>query len=109
MRKRFSAWVLLIVVLFWLTGPAPGARTAPKLEPIVYTIKVPSPDTHVAEVEARVPTGKRAEIDLMMAVWSPGFYRVENYSGHVQDLSARLPNGAALPVEQYIKNRWRIR
>jgi hypothetical protein len=44
------------------------------LEPIQYTFRVVDPEKHVAGVEARVPTGGRATIDLMMAVWTPGYY-----------------------------------
>ena len=60
------------------------------LEPIVYTIKVPKPDSHVAEVEAVFPTAGRPAVEIMMAVWSPGFYRVEDYAKRVEDLSAKL-------------------
>ena len=44
-----------------------------------------------------------------MAIWSPGFYRVEDYATRVRDLAARTPDGTALPVEQPQKNRWRSR
>src|SRR6185295_5597185 len=66
------------------------------------------PETHYAEIEATIPTERRASIELMMPVWSPGFYRVEDYASRVQNLAARLPDGKALPVEQPQKNRWRI-
>ena len=62
----------------------------------------------VAEVDAMVPTGGRASIELMMAVWSPGFYRVEDYAKRVRDLSARAPDGTKLEVQQPKKNRWRL-
>ena len=43
-----------------------------------------------------------------MAVWSPGFYRVEDYARKVEGVSARTPDGAPLEVEATTKNRWRI-
>lgn len=64
-------------------------RLAQPLDPITYTVHVPSPDTHYAEVEATLPTSGRASIELMMPVWSPGYYRVENYADRVEGLSAR--------------------
>ena len=44
----------------------------------------------------------------MMAVWSPGFYRVEDYAKRVHGLSARTTEGAPLEVESTRKNRWRV-
>ncbi|MBI1765877.1 MAG: M61 family metallopeptidase [Acidobacteria bacterium] len=77
-------------------------------KPIVYTIKFPAPEIHIAEVEAVFPTSKHATIELMMPVWSPGFYRVEEYASRVQNFSARTADGQSLTVEQPQKNRWRI-
>jgi predicted metalloprotease with PDZ domain len=91
-----------------LVGPTPHARTAQALEPIAYTVTFPAPHTHIVQVEATVPTGGRPSIELMMPVWTPGFYRVENYAGRVQGLSACAPDGKVLQVEQPRKNRWKI-
>ena len=96
-------------------GDHPGARGAVGVrgaaegpEPIAYTVRFPSPEKHIAEVEAVVPTEGRPAVELMMAVWSPGFYRVEDYARKVEGLSARTPDGMALEVEATRKNRWRI-
>lgn len=105
------SFVAVAAILIWLAGATQLGQligVARALDPIVYTIKVPAPDTHFAEVEVSVPTGKRASIEMMMAVWSPGFYRVEDYAGKVQGLSARTQDGKALQAEQPQKNRWRI-
>ena len=87
-----SKAVILGIVL-GVAGPIPGAAAADGREPIVYTVRFPSPEKHAAEVEATIPTGGRPSIELMMAVWSPGFYRVEDYARKVEDLSARTPDG----------------
>jgi predicted metalloprotease with PDZ domain len=108
MRNRWPLRVVLVVVLVALVGPAPRACSAPAVEPITYTVRFPAPDKHVAEVEAVYPTGGRASIELMMPVWTPGFYRVENYADKVQDLSAKTPDREALKVEQPKKNRWTV-
>jgi predicted metalloprotease with PDZ domain len=44
----------------------------------------------------------------MMPVWSPGYYRVEDYAGRVPEFSARGPDGTALTVNKPKHNRWRI-
>src|SRR5262249_21888027 len=108
MRKKLSSRCVLVAALLWLSVPAPRAWSGQALEPIVYTLRVPIPDTNAAVVEATIPTGERAALDLMMPVWSPGFYRVEDYAGQVQELSARTPDGTGLEVTRPQKNRWQI-
>jgi len=99
-----SSVVLTVLACLLALAPAPAAR-AP--EPIVYAVNL-LPESQAADVQATIPTDKRAAIDLMMAVWSPGFYRVENYATRVQDVSARTPAGRTLDVSQPRPNRWRI-
>jgi predicted metalloprotease with PDZ domain len=87
-----------------------SAIASPAAEPIVYTVKVSAPGTHVAEIRATYPVEGRDVIDLMMPVWSPGFYRVEDYASRVDGLSARsVGDERALVVERPFPNRWRIR
>jgi predicted metalloprotease with PDZ domain len=100
--------VNLAAVLIGLLAPTTPVRGAPPLEPIRYTIKLTAPDRHAADVEMTVPTERRPVIELRMALWSPGFYRIENYAARIQDLAARTPDGKSVPVEQPRKNRWRI-
>jgi predicted metalloprotease with PDZ domain len=106
MSKRLPQLVNLFIL--FLTLGASWSQADQALEPIAYTVKFPAPDKHAAEVEMTVPTGKRPAIDLMMAIWSPGFYRIENYATRVQAVTARTPDGQELQVEQPSKNRWRI-
>src|SRR5262245_9931460 len=109
MRRRWLPHVVPVVMLAWLVGPAPTPGFDEPGEPITYTARFPAPDQHVAEVEAVYPTGGRADVELMMPVWTPGFYRVENYAAKVQGLSARTPGGRALGVERTRANRWTVR
>ncbi len=113
MRKHIQLRIICVVILIWLANPYSQAQTTRALEPIAYTIKFPAPNTHYAEIEAAVPTGRRASIELMMPVWSPGFYRVEDYAGLVEGLSARAPDGKTLQVErpqsERKPNRWLIK
>ena len=59
------------------------AAAAP--DPIRYTLSFPAPQTHYVEVEATVPTGGRPQIELEMAVWTPGSYLVREFSRHVEE------------------------
>jgi predicted metalloprotease with PDZ domain len=93
---------------FSLAAPTPAAN-AQKLQPIQYTVRMPAPETHLAHISARIPTGAKPYVDLMMAVWSPGYYVQENYATHVQQFSAATRDGHALAVEQPQPNRWRVK
>lgn len=86
----------------------PAIVAAQALAPIQYTVSVPTPDTHTARVQARVPTDGKQSVDLMMAVWSPGYYVQENYARNVRQLTARSSDGKTLSVEQPTPNRWRV-
>src|SRR6266550_1383158 len=97
---------LLVVLLLMTHAAAAGAQTSP--EPIRYTLSFPAPQTHYAEVIATVPTGRRADVDLMMAVWTPGSYLVREYARNVEAVTAACPDGHALDVDKSKKNHWLI-
>jgi predicted metalloprotease with PDZ domain len=97
----------LLPVLALLLASA-GLHGARMPEPISYLLRFPAPQTHYVEVEGRIPTGGRAEIELAMAVWTPGSYLVREYSRNVEGISAATETGEPLPIEKTVKNRWRI-
>jgi predicted metalloprotease with PDZ domain len=96
----------LVLTLALAAGPLHGA---PMPEPISYTLSFPAPQTHYVEVEASVPTGGQPEIELMMAVWTPGSYLIREYARNVEAVSAATEGGEPLSVEKTAKNRWRVR
>lgn len=96
--------VVFVVAVLALAVPA-GAQ---RLAPITYGVRISEPDTHLLDVEATVPTSGRASVELMMPVWSPGYYKVEDYAANVRDLAASTPGGETLKVEQPEKSRWRV-
>jgi predicted metalloprotease with PDZ domain len=97
--------LLLAVVLLQVSYPV--AAQAP-LEPIRYTLSFPAPQTHYLEVTAIVPTDRRADVELMMAVWTPGSYLIREYERNVEAVTATGQGGTALAIEKSDKNRWRI-
>ncbi len=103
-----SSPLLLALGAFVLGSALSLDAGAQSLEPIRYTLRFPEPHTHYVEVEAVYPTGRRPELDLKMAVWTPGSYLVREYSRHVEDLAAFGPDGASLAVTKTRKNRWRV-
>ncbi len=97
--------VLAAATLLWFAPAVPALQTA-ALDPIAYTLRAPAPETNIAEIEARIPTGGRASVDLMLPVWSPGYYGIGDYARNVQEFAARTPDGAPLTVEQPKPNHW---
>lgn len=85
-----------------------GSTAAQATEAIRYTLRFPAPHTHYVEVEAVYPTGGRPEIDLFMAVWTPGSYLVREYERHVEQVTAKGADGRPRSVAKTKKNRWRI-
>ena len=96
----------LLLAVFVLNAFPAAAQTAP--DPIRYTLSFPEPQTHYVEVSAVVPTDRRPEVELMMAVWTPGSYMVREYARNVEAVTAAAPDGRALTVDKSEKNRWRI-
>ncbi len=91
------------------SAPANTAQSAPATTaPIRYSVSFPAPHTHYLEVRAEFPTSLRPEIEVMMAVWTPGSYLVREFSRHVEDVRAGDPSGRSLPVVKTEKNRWRV-
>lgn len=87
---------------------AQGPAFAQAQAPIRYTVRFPDPAAHLAEVEARIPTDASPQVELMMPVWSPGYYVEEDYADRILDLGARTPEGRPLTVVKTRKNRWRV-
>jgi len=77
------------------------------MEPIRYTLSFTAPQTHYVDVRAEVPTSGRSEVELMMAVWTPGSYLIREYERHVENVAATA-SGTALVVAKTAKNRWSI-
>jgi predicted metalloprotease with PDZ domain len=76
------------------------------MEPIRYTLSFTAPHTHYVEVRAEVPTSGQLEVELMMAVWTPGSYLIREYERHVENVAATGPGGETLSVSKAAKNRW---
>ena len=99
---------LCLAVACLLLAVPVGPALAQSAEPITYMLRFPAPHTHYVSIEASVPTGGRPQIELMMAVWTPGSYLVREFARHVEAVTARTPTGEPLRVEKSRKNRWRV-
>ncbi|HVT57682.1 MAG TPA: PDZ domain-containing protein [Thermoanaerobaculia bacterium] len=77
-------------------------------EEIGYTLRLPAPETHAIEVEARFPTGGKSRIELVMAVWTPGSYLLREFSRQIEEVTAQTERGEPLRAEKTHKNRWQL-
>lgn len=84
---------------------APLAQTP---DPVAYTIRFPDAASKAFTVDVVVPTAKKASIEVMMPVWSPGFYGLQNYADRVSSFTAKGADGADLTVAKPAPNRWTI-
>jgi len=101
------AAALMTVIGTPAEAQVPREAQASGRNPIRYTLTFPEPQTHYVEVAASIPTRGRSELDLMMAVWTPGSYLVREYERNVEALSVSA-NGRPLSVTKSDKNRWRV-
>ena len=76
---------------------------------IRYQVSFPEARNHYVAVEAVYPTEGEVEIELLMAVWTPGSYLVREYSRHLEGLRARTAEGTWLEARKTSKNRWAVR
>jgi predicted metalloprotease with PDZ domain len=107
MRNMVARKSLILLAVLLVQVSYPAAAQTP-LEPIRYTLSFPAPQTHYVEVTAVVPTERRADVELMMAVWTPGSYLIREYERHVEGVTATGQGGRALAIEKSDKNRWRV-
>ncbi len=98
MRRSFCAAAALLVSS---SGQA-NAQT------ISYTMRFPNTGAHIAEVEARIPARGKTSLDLMLPVWSPGYYVQQDYAKNVQSFVATSNAGATLTVDKPKPNHWVI-
>jgi predicted metalloprotease with PDZ domain len=109
MVAKSSLGLSAITLLMTLPIAAPAQSTGKAgAEPIRYTLSFPAPHTHYVEITASVPTGGRPQVEMMMAVWSPGSYLVREFSRHIEAFTARGPDGRTLDVDRSRKNGWTI-
>jgi predicted metalloprotease with PDZ domain len=105
LTPRVKARLLRYAVL--ATLPATLAAQSVKVDPVAYTVRFPDPGSHSFTVVAVFPTERRASVDVMMPVWSPGFYGLQNYANSVTSFTASA-GGATLEVTKPTPNRWRV-
>src|SRR5688500_4312999 len=108
-KRDFLLFAAMLLMTHPVAANAQTVAAAPAgVEAIRYAVSFPAPQTHYLEVSATVPTARRPQVELMMAVWTPGSYLVREFSRNVESVTAVGPDGRARNVEKSDKNRWRV-
>jgi predicted metalloprotease with PDZ domain len=72
-----------------------------------YTVSFRGAAAQYLEVEAVFPaTGDR--LDLFVAAWTPGSYRIRDYAKDLEGVRATTPEGVALPIRKTDVHRWQV-
>lgn len=74
------------------------------LHRIHYTVNCLNPGLHIYRLtlQTELPAGRHT---LTLPAWTPGSYRIQDFSRHLFDLTARV-DGLELPVTHSSKNAW---
>src|SRR5262245_24859747 len=108
MAAKVLCFLSAIALMTHAAAASQARASQAAADPIRYTLSFPAPQTHYVEVAASVPTGGRPEIEMAMAVWTPGSYLIREYERQVEAITASSAGGKALPVTKIEKNRWKI-
>ena len=93
MVAKFSVALSAISLLMILPVAVPAQTTGKAgADPIRHTLSFPAPHTHYVEVSTSVPTGGRPQVELMMAVWTPGSYLVREFERPLLYFAQKLLN-----------------
>jgi len=74
---------------------------------IDYRLSMPEPHTHYYEVTIILKQTNLDYLDLYMPVWTPGSYKVRDFSKNVENLFA-TSNNLNLTIKKLSKNTWRV-
>lgn len=86
----------------------PGVPPAPPGAPIVYTVSAPDLINHKLRVRAEFPAESFSgpERTLALPVWTPGSYKVRDYSKSISDV--QLLEAGTAHLEKTAKNHWTV-
>src|SRR5947207_8929509 len=75
---------------------------------IPYELEVAKPGSHLARIIVRVERMSENTLHFKLPSWSPGSYRIRDYSGEVVKAEAKDENGRPLPIKKTDKQTWRV-
>ena len=103
--------IFFLITSFLIASPlvrACGQQDDPA--PVRYTVDLDDAKNHYMTITASMrPRQPQDEVEIMMAVWTPGSYLVREYARHIDSFRVRDGDGNELDYEKTRKNRWLIK
>jgi predicted metalloprotease with PDZ domain len=75
---------------------------------IVYELTFDAAERHLLSIELEVTTRGEPCLEFVLPAWTPGSYKIREFSAHFTLLQAEDERGAPLPVEWCEKHRFRV-
>jgi len=98
--------MIWVSVLFG--GDSVFAQTRTNAQVPSYQVSFPERKNHYFEVQGTIPTRGEDDVDLWIAAWTPGSYKIRDYSRFIESLRAETPAGHSMKVMKIGKDRWRV-
>ncbi len=107
-RSRVFLALAAVLVVTFAAGPAAAAASdsSPSLS---ITVSMERPESHYYRVVLRAEGLEGDSQEFKMPVWTPGYYRIMDYSKNVKGFRAEDGEGRPLAWEKTAKNAWRVR
>jgi len=104
--KNRSRVIVFCVVFFIAASVAFGQKSEGT---IAFTVSMEKPSTHYYHVVFRYKGIKGENVDFKMPVWTPGYYRIMDFSQNVVRFHAEDGASNLLAWEKITKNTWRVK
>ncbi|MFN8237618.1 MAG: PDZ domain-containing protein [Chitinophagales bacterium] len=75
---------------------------------IRYTLSFPAPHTHYVHVEMHISDIASEELQLKMAIWTPGSYLIREFQKNIDFVEAAITHQDPIRLEKTDKNTWKI-
>lgn len=97
-RKTTFAVIVCTTAIF--------CRPSLAADQVHYIVSLTDPERHLVQVTIEIPPGNNSR-ELQLPVWN-ALYQIRDFSQYINWIRAEDPSGAALPLVQLNKSRWRI-
>ncbi|MHB1049590.1 MAG: M61 family metallopeptidase [Bacteroidota bacterium] len=100
--------IIVFILLIAMTTTVQSQSRSAVIPAVEYFLAMPNPSTHLLDVEVRITAPGSPDVEFHMPAWRTGRYVIQDFSGGVQEFSARDENGTPLPWKKTDKDTWRV-
>lgn len=77
-------------------------------EPISFKVTIDDPSSGIYQVKMKLPVNHDDSINLVMPIWTPGYYQRMEYAQSVRNLMIRDSEGSEIAYSRPTENVWAI-